>query len=163
MPDLYFYRDLEEEEPKEEGAVGDAPVETQWGQETLPADAHAPGLGGAAQATTAAAAMEALAQQTIPSWAQQVENVRLMLFLPRRFVCCSGALKCRRLRRSSGVVRRRHGEARSSSQRNNVLLPPLHCLKTSLLSYRSKCAVASRSELMDLPLTVTAPLLVVTE
>lgn len=117
MPDLYFYRDLEEEEPKE-GAVEEAPVETQWGQETLPANALAPGLGGDVQATSAAAAMEALAQQTIPSWAQQVENVRLMLLLPRRSVCCSGALKCRRLRRGSGVVRQRHGEARSSSQRN---------------------------------------------
>ena len=84
MPDLYFYRDLEEEEPKEEVAEEAPAVEPQWGQETMAADAgaHAPGLGGTQAPGSAAAAMEALAQQTIPSWAQQVENVRLILLPP---------------------------------------------------------------------------------
>ena len=116
MPDLYFYRDAEEEEPKEE-AVEEVPVvEPQWGQETLATDAGTlvPGLGDMQPPGSAAAAMEALAKQTIPSWAQQVENVRftLLFCLSRRLFRCSGAPRGRRqLRSSSGAVHRRRGEA----------------------------------------------------
>jgi len=78
MPDLYFYRDQEEEEPKEEQideVVAPQPVQPEWGQETgaggLPDDiAGMAGVGGAIPS------MDELAKQQtqFQSWADEAHT-----------------------------------------------------------------------------------------